>query len=342
MKILITGVAGFIGFHAALSCLNRGDIVIGIDNINDYYDPKLKIDRLNYLHEYSIEINKEENFNFIKGDISKEDELKKCFEESIDSVINLAAQAGVRKSLDDPLAYIESNVKGFVNILEACSHNNISHLVYASTSSVYGLNSNMPFSESDNTDHPIQLYAATKKSNEILAHSYSHLFELPSTGLRFFTVYGPWGRPDMALFLFTKAIAEGKPIDVFNKGNHTRDFTFVDDIVNGILLALDNPPSVNTSWQSNNPDSSTSSAPFRILNIGNGERVELNDYIKEIEINLGQKAKKNLLPLQPGDIPDSLSDITQLNRLTGYRPKTSYKEGVSRFIKWYKEYYQID
>lgn len=339
MKVLITGVAGFIGFHTALSCMNRGDSVIGIDNLNDYYDPNLKLDRLDYLRKYAQEESKK--FNFIQGDISKERDVKKCFLENPNVVINLAAQAGVRKSLEEPQTYIQSNVIGFVNILEACRHNNISHLVYASTSSVYGLNTKKPFSEADSTDHPIQLYAATKKSNELLAHSYSHLFDLPTTGLRFFTVYGPWGRPDMALFLFTKAITEGKPIKVFNKGNHTRDFTYIDDIVEGIVGASDNPPHSDEKWDSNDPDSSSSSAPYRILNIGNGERVELKDYIKEIELNLGKKAKSKLLPLQPGDIADSVSDISRLNSLTGYKPKISYKEGVSRFVKWYKKYYKL-
>ena len=338
MKILITGVAGFIGFHVAYAALKRGDQVIGIDNLNDYYDPSLKEDRLQQLNSLVKET--KGKFTFIKGDIADLESIEQCFEEEIDRVINLAAQAGVRKSLEDPHVYVRSNVVGFVNILEACRHNNINHLTYASTSSVYGLNEKLPFSEEHIADHPIQLYAATKRSNELLAHSYSYLFNLPTTGLRFFTVYGPWGRPDMALFIFVKNILEGQPIKVFNRGNHSRDFTYIDDIVKGIISSSDTPASSNPSWDPANPDPSTSSTPFRILNIGNGKKVNLKNYILEIERNLGVKAIKDYLPLQPGDVTNSLSDISKISRETGYKSTVSYTEGVAKFIDWYKDYYR--
>ena len=338
MKILITGVAGFIGFHVAYASLKRGDQVIGIDNLNDYYDPSLKEDRLQQLNSLVKDINGK--FTFIKGDIADLESIEQCFEEEIDRVINLAAQAGVRKSLEDPHIYVRSNVVGFVNILEACRHNSVNHLTYASTSSVYGLNETLPFSEEQIADHPIQLYAATKRSNELLAHSYSYLFNLPTTGLRFFTVYGPWGRPDMALFLFVKNILEGQPIKVFNRGNHSRDFTYIDDIVKGIISSSDVPASLNPSWDPANPDPSTSSCPFRILNIGNGKKVNLKNYILEIEKNLGVKAIKDYLPLQPGDVTHSLSDISKIKKETGYNSTVSYTEGVAKFIDWYKDYYR--
>lgn len=337
MKILVTGIAGFIGFHLSRALLRRGDEVVGIDNLNNYYDKNLKLDRLKKLNE---EFGKNGALTFIEGDISTKEVVQDAFKDnSFNKVVNLAAQAGVRKSLEDPLSYIESNITGFVNILESSRYAEIEHLVYASTSSVYGLNESMPFDESQIADHPIQLYAATKRANELLAHSYSHLFNLPTTGLRFFTVYGPWGRPDMALFLFTKSILEGKPIKVFNNGNHTRDFTYVDDIVNGIILSSDNIPQINKKWNSNSQDPSSSSAPFRVMNIGNGNRVSLLDYISAIEEELNIKAEMELLPLQPGDVPDSLASLEKIKYETGYKPQISYKEGVHQFIKWYKSYY---
>jgi len=337
MNILITGVAGFIGFHVAREALKRGDNVIGIDDLNDYYDPSLKEDRLKELKVLANSI--KAKFSFIKGDISEQDSLRKCFDQQVDRVINLAAQAGVRRSLEDPQTYVRSNLMGFVNVLEECRYNKIEHLTYASTSSVYGLNGLLPFSEKKISDHPIQLYAATKRSNELLAHSYSHLFNLPTTGLRFFTVYGPWGRPDMALFLFVKNIIEGRPIKVFNKGNHSRDFTYVDDIVKGILSSSDKPAEPNPLWDPNNPDPSSSSCPFRILNIGNGEKVNLEDYISEIEKCLGKKAIKEYLPLQPGDVMNSLSDISKISEEVNYSSSVSYKQGIANFIDWYTDYY---
>ena len=337
MKILITGAAGFIGFHVSKICVLRGDEVIGFDNLNDYYDPSLKKDRLTELKK--IDESSEGSFTFIKGDLANKEDLDKCFNMQPQRVINLAAQAGVRKSLEKPQTYIDSNVVGFVNILEACRYNEIDHLTYASTSSVYGLNSKLPFSEKEPSDHPIQLYAASKRANELLAHSYSSLFNLPTTGLRFFTVYGPWGRPDMALFLFTKNIIEGKPIKVFNNGKHSRDFTFIDDIVEGILLSSDSPSKPNPDWDGLIPDPSTSSHPYRVMNIGNGKKVPLEDYISAIEEELGINAIKEYLPLQQGDIPDSLADLTMISQQTGYNPKTSFRKGIKEFIKWYKSYY---
>ena len=338
MKVLITGAAGFIGFHVAKACLLRKNEVFGVDNLNDYYDPSLKKDRLNELNLLANDTKGE--FTFIKLDIADKGPLEEVFKKGFDRVINLAAQAGVRKSLESPQLYVKSNVVGFVNVLEACRHNEVKHLTYASTSSVYGLNQTLPFSEHKIADHPIQLYAATKRSNELLAHSYSYLFNLPTTGLRFFTVYGPWGRPDMALFIFVKNIMEGKPIKVFNKGNHSRDFTYIDDIVTGILKCSDHPCEPNLSWDPLNPDPSSSKAPYRIFNIGNGHRVNLEDYISEIELNLGKKAKKEYLPLQPGDVTNSLSDINKISKEVGYKSTISYKEGVANFIEWYKEYYR--
>ena len=340
MKVLLTGIAGFIGSQVARKLISRGDEVVGIDNLNSYYDTKLKKDRINLIKKEANSL--DVKFSFFEKDISSKEDLEECFNSSkFDYVINLAAQAGVRQSLKDPDTYVQSNLVGFVNILEFCRHKDVRHLIYASTSSVYGLNTHLPFSERSIADHPAQLYAATKKSNELMAHSYSHLFGLPTTGLRFFTVYGPWGRPDMALFLFTKSILEGKPIQVFNEGKHTRDFTYIDDIVSGIILASDKVPESNTSWSSSLSDPSISSAPYRIYNIGNGEKVNLIDYIECIEKELGKKAKKELLPLQQGDIPDSLADISSLTKDTGYRPQISYREGIKNFISWYKEYYKV-
>ena len=337
MRIFITGVAGFIGFHVAKAFLSRGDDVVGLDNLNDYYDPNLKQARLDNLN--GLKGQPMGQFTFIIGDISEGKFIHNQLNREFDRVINLAAQAGVRKSLQEPQAYVKSNIEGFVNILEACRYNDISHLVYASTSSVYGMNTKLPFSESDNVDHPIQLYAATKRSNELMAHAYSHLFSLPTTGLRFFTVYGPWGRPDMALFLFTKDIIEGKPIKIFNNGEHARDFTYIDDIVSGVVLASDTPPGHTTSWKQADRNPSESNTPFQIFNIGNGNKIRLEKYIEAIEEELGIKANRNYLPLQPGDVKESLADINKLSQLTGYKPKVDYKKGVAEFIKWYKSYY---
>ena len=339
MKVLVTGVAGFIGFNVAKALILRGDTVVGIDNVNDYYDQSLKEDRLKHLKKLSAESNL--SFKFVRGDISNQSIVNECFQDGFDRVINLAAQAGVRKSLEDPQSYIDSNIIGFVNILEACRYNEVDHLTYASTSSVYGLNSKLPFKEDEVSDHPIQLYAATKRANELLAHSYSYLFNLPTTGLRFFTVYGPWGRPDMALFLFTKNILEGKPIKVFNNGNHSRDFTYIDDIVKGIILSSDGPAKPNPNWDGNSPDPSSSSSPFRVMNIGNGDKVPLENYIGAIEDELGIKAIKEYMPLQPGDVPDSLADLTKLYKETGYKPSILYKEGVANFVQWYRSYYKV-
>ena len=338
MKIFISGAAGFIGFHVTKAFLSRGDDVVGVDNLNDYYDPTLKEARLKELGKHNKQ--SEGEFTFFKGDISDSKFIKDHLKNGFDRVINLAAQAGVRRSLKEPQAYVRSNIKGFVNVLEECRYNEIPHLIYASTSSVYGMNTKLPFSESDGVDHPIQLYAATKRANELLAHSYSHLFSLPTTGLRFFTVYGPWGRPDMALFLFTKNIIEGNPIKLFNKGNHARDFTYIDDIVSGVVLASDNPPKLNSSWKQKDRNPSESSNPFQVLNIGNGNKIKLEKYIEAIEEELGIKANKEYLPLQPGDVKESLADISKLSELTGYKPSTDYKKGVAEFIKWYKYYYK--
>lgn len=333
MKILVTGAAGFIGFHTSQILLARGDHVVGLDNLNDYYDVTLKEARLGILKGSP-------NFRFVKLDLADRAGMAEIFaREKFDRVINLAAQAGVRYSIQNPLAYIDSNVVGFANVLEGCRHNGVQHLVYASTSSVYGANTAMPFSVHQNVDHPLSFYAATKKANELMAHTYAHLYQLPVTGLRFFTVYGPWGRPDMALFLFTKAILAGKPIDVFNYGNHRRDFTFVDDIAQGVVRAMDRIATPNPNWDGNSPDPGTSKGPYRLYNIGNNEPVELMKYIELIEKYLGKKAQKNLLPLQQGDVPDTFADVEDLVRDVGYKPATSVEEGVRRFIEWYVGYY---
>jgi UDP-glucuronate 4-epimerase len=333
MKLLLTGAAGFIGFHTAQILLARGDEVVGLDNLNDYYDVSLKQARLAMLQ-------KSPNFRFVKMDVADRPGMADLFaQEKFQRVIHLAAQAGVRYSIQNPLAYIDSNVVGFANILEGCRHNRVEHLVYASTSSVYGANTKMPFSVHQNVDHPLSFYAATKKANELMAHTYAHLYQLPVTGLRFFTVYGPWGRPDMALFLFTKNILADKPIDVFNYGNHRRDFTYVDDIAQGVVRAMDRPAQPNTDWNGDEPDPGTSKAPYRLYNIGNNSPVELMRYIECIETNLGKKAQKNLLPLQAGDVPDTSADVSDLVREVGYKPATPVEEGVRRFIEWYVGYY---
>jgi UDP-glucuronate 4-epimerase len=333
IKIIVTGSAGFIGNAVAYKLLERGDSVIGIDNHNDYYDPKLKDARLERLKKFS-------NYNHFKLDISNSGTLTEIFNNhKINKIIHLAAQAGVRYSIENPLAYINSNIVGFANILENCRNHNIEHLVYASTSSVYGANTTMPFSEHDSANHPLSVYAASKKSNELMAHSYSYLYNLPTTGLRFFTVYGPWGRPDMALFKFTKNILESKPIDVFNKGNHTRDFTYVDDIVEGVVKAFDKPATSNQNWNSNKPDPSTSVAPWRIYNIGNNKPVKLMDYIHALEKSLNKKAIINFLPLQLGDVPNTYASVDNLIEKFNYRPSTNVIEGISKFVKWYKDYY---
>jgi UDP-glucuronate 4-epimerase len=338
MRVLITGVAGFIGMHLALQLLQRGDEVVGIDNFNDYYDVTLKERRLQRV----IDADTAGKFKFIRLDLADRAGMATLFaEEGLDAVVNLAAQAGVRYSIDNPLAYIDSNLVGFGHILEGCRHNGVKHLVYASSSSVYGANESMPFSVHDNVDHPLSLYAASKKANELMAHTYSHLYGLPTTGLRFFTVYGPWSRPDMAMFKFTKAILAGKPIDVFNYGKHRRDFTYIDDIVEGVLRTLDHTATGNVNWSGMQPDPATSKAPWRVYNIGNQNPVELMDYIRAIEEALGMKAELNLLPLQPGDVPDTYADVTALVEDVGYRPSMSVDEGTRRFVQWYREYYQV-
>lgn len=335
MKVLITGTAGFIGSTLANSLLARGDSVIGVDNLNNYYDVNLKLARLARLTEQA-------SFVEVRGNLEDRDLINRTFaEHKPERVVNLAAQAGVRYSIENPHAYIESNIVGFTNILEACRYNDVKHLVYASSSSVYGANTNMPFSIHSNVDHPLSLYAATKKANELMAHTYSHLYNLPTTGLRFFTVYGPWGRPDMALFLFTRAILEGKPIDVFNNGNHRRDFTYIDDIVEGVTRTLDKIATPNDHWTGDKPDPGTSKAPFRVYNIGNNNPVNLMDYIETLENALGRKAIKNLLPLQPGDVPDTYADVQDLVKDVGYKPETTIQEGIGNFVTWYKEYYKL-
>ena len=333
-NILITGAAGFIGFHLAMRLLKEGFHVFGVDNLNDYYDVNLKKDRLRLLTEYS-------DFSFFQTDLSDLDGLTKIFSnQSIDAVVNLAAQAGVRYSLVNPHAYVESNLVGFVNILECCRHNHVRHLVFASSSSVYGANTNMPFSVHDNVDHPVSLYAATKKSNELMAHTYSHLYNLPCTGLRFFTVYGPWGRPDMALFLFTKAILENKPIQVFNHGKMQRDFTYIDDIVEGVVRVINAVPVPNPKWSGDAPDPGTSYKPYRIFNIGNNNPVELTRFIEAIEKALGKEAEKELMDIQPGDVAATYANIDDLYNAVGFRPETSIEEGIGKFIEWYREYYK--
>jgi UDP-glucuronate 4-epimerase len=332
---VVTGSAGFIGSAVAIKLLERGDNVIGIDNHNDYYDTEIKDARLEKLTKYS-------NYKHYKVDLSDRQALDEVFRNHrVLKVVNLAAQAGVRYSIENPLAYINSNVVGFAHILESCRHYKVEHLVYASTSSVYGANTKMPFSEHDNVNHPLSVYAASKKSNELMAHTYSHLYQLPTTALRFFTVYGPWGRPDMALFKFTKNILEDKPIDVFNYGKHTRDLTYIDDIVEGIIKTLDNPATSNLEWNSNQPDPATSKAPWRIYNIGNNKPVQLMDYINALEKTLGKKAKINFLSLQRGDVLDTHANVDNLMKKFNYKPSTSIIDGVSKFVKWYKDYYQV-
>lgn len=339
-SILVTGAAGFIGFHLSRKLIKNGNKVIGVDNLNDYYDVSLKLKRVNLLKELSK--NNNQIFKFEELDIVDYKPLIKIFEkEKFDYVINLAAQAGVRFSIENPQAYVQSNLVGFTNIIEACRHSEIRHLIYASTSSIYGANTDMPFKEEKEASNPLQFYAATKKANELMAHSYSNLYNLPTSGLRFFTVYGPWGRPDMALFLFTKNIIEGKPINVFNNGEHSRDFTYIDDISEGIERIIKLPPKRNLKWDSKKANSSSSSSPYRVLNIGNNNPIKLNDFIKEIEKNLSKKAIINYLPLQPGDVPETYADITLLRKLTGFVPKVSIHEGIKEFVNWYKKYYEI-
>jgi UDP-glucuronate 4-epimerase len=333
--ILVTGAAGFIGFHTATKLLERGDQVVGLDNVNDYYDVRLKEARLARLTKF-------ERFRFVKMDLADRAGLKELFAESqFRRVVHLAAQAGVRYSLVNPHAYTDSNIEGFLNILEGCRHNGVAHLVFASTSSVYGGNTRMPFSVHDNVDHPVSLYAATKKANELMAHCYAHLYRIPCTGLRFFTVYGPWGRPDMALFLFTKAILDGKPIDVFNQGRMQRDFTYIDDIVEGVVQTLDRPAQPDSRWSSDQPDPSGSNAPYRLYNIGNNQPVPLLRFIEVLEQTLGKKAEKRLLPLQAGDVPATYADVEDLTRDIGFKPSTSIETGIARFVQWYREYYGV-
>ena len=333
MKYLLTGAAGFIGFHTTQRLLNRGHEIVGLDNLNEYYDVTLKQARL-------AQLQKLPGFRFVKLDLADDAGMRELFaKEKFDRVVHLAAQAGVRYSLEVPHAYIHSNVTGTLNVLEGCRHNGVQHLVYASTSSVYGANTNMPFSPHNIADHPLSLYASTKRANELMAHNYSALFMLPTTGLRFFTVYGPWGRPDMALFMFTRNILEGKPIDVFNNGNHRRDFTYVEDIAEGVVRAAERIAQPDPRWDSNAPDPASSFAPFRIYNIGNNEPVELMRYIEVIEECLGRKAQKNFLPMQLGDVPDTFADIEDLVQEVGYRPATSVEVGVRKFVEWFCEYY---
>ncbi len=332
-KILVTGAAGFIGYHTSERLLARGDTVVGLDNVNDYYDPTLKAARLARLQG-------QPGFTFVKLDLGDRAGIERLFAtERFDKVINLAAQAGVRYSLTNPHTYIDSNLVGFLHILEGCRHHGVQHLTYASSSSVYGANTAMPFSVHQNVDHPLSLYAATKKANELMAHTYSHLYGLPTTGLRFFTVYGPWGRPDMALFLFTKAILEGRPIDVFNHGQMRRDFTYIDDIVEGVIRTSDHTAPPNTAWDSDCPDPATSKAPYRIYNIGNNNPVELMHLIGTLEQALGRTAVKNLLPMQLGDVPATYADVAALEQDVGFAPRTSIETGVARFVAWYRAYY---
>ena len=332
MKVLVTGSAGFIGSALSIRLLDRGDEVVGVDNHNDYYDPKLKEARLSRHADHP-------NYTHTRMNLEDRKAMAELFEcEQFDGVVNLAAQAGVRYSLENPLAYIDTNLVGFGHILEGCRHNQVKHLVYASSTSTYGLNTKQPFSTHESVNHPVSLYAATKKANELMAHTYSHLYNLPTTGLRFFTVYGPYDRPDMALQKFTRAIFKGDPIKVFNYGKHRRDFTYIDDIVEGIVRVLDRPAAINPDWDSNNPDPATSSAPYRVYNIGNNNPVELMDYIEALEASLGIRAEKELLPIQPGDVPDTYADVDDLVAEFDYMPSMSVKQGVLNFVKWYKEY----
>jgi len=334
-KILVTGAAGFIGFHLCRRLLARGEEVVGLDNLNDYYDVNLKLSRLKH-------ITMERSFKPVRLDLAERDGIATLFrEEKFDVVVNLAAQAGVRYSLKNPYSYIDSNISGFLNILEGCRHNGVKHLVFASSSSVYGANTKMPFSVHHNVDHPVSLYAATKKANELMAHTYASLYQLPCTGLRFFTVYGPWGRPDMALFLFTKAILEGRPIDVFNYGRMQRDFTYIDDIIEGVARIMEKVPGKNPLWSGDEPDSATSYAPYKLYNIGNNNPVELMRFIEVLEDCLGKKAEKNLLPLQAGDVPATYADVDDLIRDVGFKPSTPLEEGIGKFVEWYREYYRI-
>ena len=335
MKILVTGAAGFIGSHTALRLLARGDEVVGLDNVNDYYDPTLKEARLARFSSHP-------GFRLIRGELGDRARVEQLFAtERFDRVIHLAAQAGVRYSLTNPHAYIDSNVTGFLHILEGCRHNGVQHLTYASSSSVYGANTEMPFAVNQNVDHPMSLYAATKKANELMAHTYSHLYQLPTTGLRFFTVYGPWGRPDMALFMFTKAILEGRPIDVFNYGKMRRDFTYIDDIVEGVVRTSDKVASGNPEWNSDKPAPGTSKAPYRLYNIGNNNPVELMDLIETLERTLGKTATKHLMDIQPGDVPATYANVDDLARDVGFSPKTPIETGVASFVRWYREYYGV-
>jgi UDP-glucuronate 4-epimerase len=335
MTILVTGAAGFIGYHVARRLLARGDAVVGLDNLNTYYDVSLKEARLARLEAHA-------GFRFARLNLEDRERMAALFaSERPQRIVHLAAQAGVRYSLQNPHAYLDSNLAGFINVLEGCRHNGVEHLVYASSSSVYGGNTRMPFSEHDNIDHPVSLYAATKKANELMAHTYSHLFRLPTTGLRFFTVYGPWGRPDMALFLFTKAILDGRPIDVFNHGNMVRDFTYIDDIVEGVVRVLDRTAAPDPAFDPARPDPGTSNAPYRVFNIGNSQPTPLNDYIEALEAALGRKAQRNLLPMQPGDVPATSADTTELDTWVGFKPSTPVKEGVRRCVEWYREYYGV-
>jgi UDP-glucuronate 4-epimerase len=334
-RALVTGAAGFIGFHLAKRLLADGHIVIGLDNLNQYYDVNLKHARLALLEKHS-------DFELVRLDLADRDGMEELFSShSFDCLVNLAAQAGVRYSIEDPHAYVDSNLVGFLHLLEGCRHHQVGHMVYASTSSVYGANTSMPFSVHDNVDHPLSLYAATKKANELMAHTYSHLYGLPTTGLRFFTVYGPWGRPDMALFKFTRKILAGEPIEVFNYGNHRRDFTYVDDIVEGVVRVMQHIPEPNQEWDSNSPDPASSRGPWRVYNIGNQQPIELMRYIEVLEECLGKQAEKKLLPMQPGDVPDTYADVSGLVEDVGYQPSTPIEVGVRRFVDWYREFYKV-
>jgi len=341
MRILLTGAAGFIGYHTCERLLARGDTVVGIDNLNDYYDVRLKQARLERLAQRDADPSVPGRFAFRKADLADGHRIREVFDEGFERVIHLAAQAGVRYSIENPQTYIDSNVTGFLNVLEGCRHADVGHLVYASTSSVYGANTHMPFSEHEPADHPLAIYGATKRANELMAHSYAHLFGLPCTGLRFFTVYGPWGRPDMALFLFTRKILAGAPIQVFNHGHHQRDFTFVGDIAEGIIRACDKPAAANPNWDSDAPDPATSNVPWRIFNIGNNRPVQLLDYIRVLEECLGRKAEMEMLPLQPGDVPDTWASADDLADAVGYQPTTPVETGVRRFVDWYRDYYGV-
>ena len=335
MRVLLTGAAGFIGMTTALRLLSRGDEVVGVDNLNSYYEVQLKLDRLQRLQSHP-------GFRFVRIDVADRAAMERLFaDHTCDCVVHLAAQAGVRYSLENPHAYIDSNIVGFMNVLEGCRHNAVKHLVYASSSSVYGGNTRMPFSEHDGVDHPVSLYAATKKANELMAHTYSHLFGLPTTGLRFFTVYGPWGRPDMALFLFTKAILEGRPINVFNHGQMRRDFTYIDDIVEGVVRVIDRPAASNPGYRSDAPDPATSNAPYRVFNIGNQDPVPLLEFIVGIEAALGMRAEMRMLPLQDGDVPATYADATALREWVDFGPETPTRTGIARFVSWYRDYYKV-